>query len=239
MSDSTSVSTPESIEITGRDVWAFAERAWECHAYEANLILLELTNELRSNGLFHGQTLLDIATGYGACASKVLRAGLYLAERKVISIQIDEEVSEDACWCPSCHAHRCFASLPFDTGPDEQGALDEKTKQATPEKQVAHDRDTRGYVYLLQSGGRFKIGITSHIQRRLKQLRSQQPPFPIELVHFVLCPDPRLAERALHERFSEARVHGEWFDLSDEKVRNVIRSMHEWRIDSDAAESQS
>jgi len=83
-------------------------------------------------------------------------------------------------------------------------------------------------VYLLSSGDRYKIGITTNVDRRLKQLRTQQPPFPIDLIHSVSSSEYQEAERDLHERFSEVRVHGEWFALTDELVSHVVVSMNEW-----------
>jgi hypothetical protein len=39
---------------------------------------------------------------------------------------------------------------------------------------------------------------------------------PFELELLAICPGDRAAEAALHERFSDARIRGEWFAITPE-----------------------
>ena len=77
---------------------------------------------------------------------------------------------------------------------------------------------TAGYVYLLKSGKRFKIGHTkNHWQR--KSTIHKQTAEGIEEVHTIAAiDDPAGIEKYWHDRFGEKRQHGEWFDLSPEDV---------------------
>jgi hypothetical protein len=77
-----------------------------------------------------------------------------------------------------------------------------------------------GYVYLLRAGLFYKIGMTTRDdpERRLREIRLQLP-FPIKEVHRIATDDPEGIERYWHQRFSERRKNGEWFELSDTDAR--------------------
>jgi hypothetical protein len=59
---------------------------------------------------------------------------------------------------------------------------------------------------------RVKIGWTTNLEERLHDLQTGCPA-PVELC-FTL-PGGRPEEASLHRRFAHARVHGEWFRLSE------------------------
>ncbi len=77
---------------------------------------------------------------------------------------------------------------------------------------------TAGYVYLLKSGKRFKIGHTrNHWQR--KSTIHKQTAEGIEEVHTIAAiDDPAGIEKYWHDRFDDKRQHNEWFDLTPEDV---------------------
>jgi hypothetical protein len=79
--------------------------------------------------------------------------------------------------------------------------------------QVAR-RPTRAVrlVYFIQ-GERtklVKIGVTDDIERRMATLRLMSPD-KLTLIGVVVCKKSGGMERALHDRYAEARAHGEWF----------------------------
>jgi hypothetical protein len=65
-------------------------------------------------------------------------------------------------------------------------------------------------VYFLQSiaGAAIKIGFTGMFQRRLRRLQLSSPD---RLCLLKLTPGGRPREREIHERFTDLRLHGEWF----------------------------
>lgn len=68
------------------------------------------------------------------------------------------------------------------------------------------------FVYLMKSGSRYKIGVSIDPESRVKQL-STASPLPVELVASRRYDTAYEVEQALHERYNEYRVIGEWFEL--------------------------
>lgn len=75
-----------------------------------------------------------------------------------------------------------------------------------------------GYVYIIHSAGRYKIGLSASPQTRLPAIQS---PFPIEIICLIPTDNMRLLEEQLHEQFNHVRKYGEWFELSDVDVKSI------------------
>lgn len=94
---------------------------------------------------------------------------------------------------------------------------DEASLRDPPAKPMFQDRELSGgpgseWVYIVEAGGLFKIGVAQDVTRRLRSLQTGSS-VPLRLVGTVTGGYAREAE--LHKRFRPFRLHGEWFDLGD------------------------
>lgn len=79
-------------------------------------------------------------------------------------------------------------------------------------------------VYLMECGGRYKIGVSADVDRRLKQLDKR--PFELLLVTYSeLFEDAYTAEKVLHKQYEKYRVYGEWFDIPQDELAVLIEQV--------------
>jgi len=71
------------------------------------------------------------------------------------------------------------------------------------------------YIYLIQSqeDGYYKIGVSKHPKKRIKELQTGNSS-ELKLIWSFESEYPHLVERALQRRYDHLRKEGEWFDLS-------------------------
>lgn len=76
-------------------------------------------------------------------------------------------------------------------------------------------------IYMIQSGdgGPVKIGLSKNPKKRLSQLQVSHP-YTLRLIHIFA--GGRDEEIALHLRFAEARIRGEWFHPLPEIVAGEV-----------------
>lgn len=70
---------------------------------------------------------------------------------------------------------------------------------------------------------RVKIGRSSDIQVRLRTLQTGSP-YDLKLMGWIESDDDKQLELRLHERYSDQRIHREWFYLQPEDVLNELKS---------------
>ena len=64
------------------------------------------------------------------------------------------------------------------------------------------------YLYVIRCGDYFKIGVSSNVQRRLKDMESACP-YPLELC--LVVPNEEGLEEFYHDFYREQHHRGEWF----------------------------
>lgn len=80
------------------------------------------------------------------------------------------------------------------------------------------ERGQAGWIYVLEGGGYHKIGRTTNLDGRMKQIVSKLP-FEVTLLYKIFYPEQLPGvERGLHEKFADKRVNGEWFKLDEEDL---------------------
>ncbi|MGQ0486575.1 MAG: GIY-YIG nuclease family protein [Hyphomicrobiales bacterium] len=70
-----------------------------------------------------------------------------------------------------------------------------------------------GHVYLLRWGDHYKIGKSSDLERRIKEVKIGLPERGV-LEHSINTDDPDGIEAYWHRRFAARRANGEWFALT-------------------------
>lgn len=88
-------------------------------------------------------------------------------------------------------------------------------------------------LYIIANGNRCKIGITDNIFRRFNTIQAQSPyKLKLILISFNSYHKRKCIfnlEKRLHLLFKDKRVHGEWFELSDFEMENIMAIV--WEID--------
>lgn len=87
------------------------------------------------------------------------------------------------------------------------------------------DIDQTCYIYLMKdiSNGCYKIGISNSPEYRERTLQSEKP--TIELIHsksFHKRIIAEIFEKVLHEYYKSNRVRGEWFELTNNDIQDLL-----------------
>ena len=81
-----------------------------------------------------------------------------------------------------------------------------------------------GYIYLVRCKGFefYKIGISkTSVEHRLSSLQTGCP-FDLEVLHIGYANSYKSIEVLLHNKYREYNHRGEWFELNDNQVKDVI-----------------
>lgn len=112
----------------------------------------------------------------------------------------------------------------------EQELYYEELNKRVNNEKGKHDK---AHIYLIECGGKYKIGLSRNVDRRLKELDYR--PFEIKLVaKSSLIENPFDLERKLHKYFESSRINGEWFNLNNEQVeqvRVVLKKVSNYEMD--------
>lgn len=76
------------------------------------------------------------------------------------------------------------------------------------------------YILNATNTNRYKIGITKDFNKRLSNLQTGSP-FMFEIEAFYSTNKSRMIERLMHALLKNKNVGGEWFELTEEELRDV------------------
>lgn len=92
--------------------------------------------------------------------------------------------------------------------------------KATEQLSLAIGDNTQNCLYLIRSEGKYKIGFSSNIKRRLKAYDTHLSKLNLVFCHY--CSDAFELEQELHIMFDKKREKGEWFALADSDVVRLV-----------------
>ncbi len=78
----------------------------------------------------------------------------------------------------------------------------------------------RGYVYLIEMSGVYKIGRCRSWRSRSRSYSGM--PYAVKLVCLLQSNDTHSLERSLHARYGRSRMGGEWFSLTAAEVGEIL-----------------
>lgn len=86
-------------------------------------------------------------------------------------------------------------------------------------------------VYLINMVGTnfYKIGIAKNTKERIKQLQTGNP-LPLEVKYESRVIDAFGFEQELHQQFNTERVLNEWFELSENRLKEAMEAMKTMRF---------
>jgi hypothetical protein len=76
------------------------------------------------------------------------------------------------------------------------------------------------YLYLIQCNEFVKIGISYDVEERLSALQTGNP-YPLAILDSFEFADAGYIEGILHRKFADARVQGEWFRLTNARLKEL------------------
>ena len=76
-----------------------------------------------------------------------------------------------------------------------------------------------------------KIGMSKDSKpfKRFDQFRTYSP-FGSELVGFITTKDHNKLEKEIHSKFKDFRLSGEWFNLSDSQIDDILNKRFEFNV---------
>ena len=145
--------------------------------------------------------------------------------------------TDDGCFISDCHGTvmeaaqmKYLAKRLLETAKNKGGEIAEANKR----KQIELDRMMNGrnstpkepkrkkaaYVYMLECGGRYKIGFSCDVGRRAAELDKR--PFPVNIIAVSKATENAFEEEQyIHERLEHLRINGEWYEISHDGAERV------------------
>lgn len=93
--------------------------------------------------------------------------------------------------------------------------------KATKQLSLLLDNEiTEDYLYIIKNSEAYKIGYSSNFSKRLKSYKTHN--HNIELIYLTKQNNCFELENEIHYMFSHKRLTGEWFELDEEELIEII-----------------
>lgn len=85
-------------------------------------------------------------------------------------------------------------------------------------------------VYVIKCGDRYKIGVSLNPEQRIAGMQLPDKP---EVVLIFRTKKAGELEEALHRKYAEHRLHGEWFKLEKPQLVEIAKVCEAWKKEVD------
>lgn len=159
--------------------------------------------------------------------NETLADGYYLSDYhgRILSADIAKDICKNVMRFYKKHGYEIDE---INAGRQEEAKREMERQEAEARALMLEGRrKTKGHVYLFECGGRYKVGFSDNVERRAKQLDNR--PFKLNIVAVSELLDNAYGiEQAIHEKLDKYKIHGEWYELTDDKVaqlEKIIKSI--------------
>lgn len=102
----------------------------------------------------------------------------------------------------------------------EERELKERKAELQRKEKENSKRISKGYIYVIKVGCKYKIGKTINHKSRLNSLQTSNPD-QIKIEAIFYGKKYEILELELHKMFSKKRLTGEWFQLNNEDLKLI------------------
>ena len=81
-----------------------------------------------------------------------------------------------------------------------------------------------GYIYIIKSGNLYKIGKSKDPKNRIKAIKISNP--QLETIIYEKVFNYNTIEKHLHNSYKSRRRQGEWFELNNIDINNIIQKLN-------------
>ena len=91
-------------------------------------------------------------------------------------------------------------------------------------KKEQNRKRKQGFVYIFESGGKYKIGFSKNVEQRFRQLDTR--PFKLNKIYSKYFDNAYDIEQFLHNSdLADKRIEGEWYELSKNDLDLLINRL--------------
>ena len=112
---------------------------------------------------------------------------------------------------------------------DKYNQYVEEKKNQERENEIRREKDeierNAGFVYIMQTGEYYKIGISKNVNQRHSGINTM--PYPIELIYSEKVFNYSKVEKELHQLYSAKNKRGEWFSLTEQDIEDIKNYLQE------------
>lgn len=143
--------------------------------------------------------------------NEILKCGYIIKKRKRELIYLEKKTK---VYDPFYEA---YIDITYNISYDEKKEVYKTFDDVNLKAEIEANQD-KGFVYLIECEGKYKIGFTRNIIQRMSFFKNTLPSYP-RIVNYIVSNDYKRLEKSLHILFNEKRIKNEWFLLEENDLK--------------------